>query len=174
MILIADSGSTKADWCLINPANENIFFETEGYNPYFVSQEQVQSSLQRKLPDNLARSNVNAVYFYGAGCDSAEKGQIIKKALKQLFRYAKVFIEVDMLAAARALLGKKTGFVSILGTGANTCIYNGETITHNIDPLGFILGDEGSGGYIGKKLLNEYLRGYLPNDLDAEFKKVYP
>lgn len=174
MILVADSGSTKADWCLINPAGDTLFFETEGYNPYFITQAQVYNSLTAKLPASIQPQAVTEVHFYGAGCDSSEKALIIKNALRELFMNAEVLVEVDTLAAARALLGNQCGFVSILGTGANTCIYDGTHIVQNIDPLGFILGDEGSGGYMGKKLLAAYLRGYLPADLAAELKKSYP
>ncbi len=174
MILVADSGSTKADWCLITGTGLNVYFETEGSNSYFINKEDIASSLSAKLPREIQSALITEVSFYGAGCDSSEGAQIVKEALSLLFPDAQIFVEVDTLAAARALLGRQAGFVSILGTGANTCLYDGDKITANIDPLGFILGDEGSGGSMGKKLLAEYLRGFLPDDLHAEFKKDYP
>lgn len=171
MILIADSGSTKASWCLANTQG-GFFFETEGYNPYFVDSGYITGSLRKMLPLGVNSNGVTAIYFYGAGC-SPDKVHIIEKALQSIFVNAKCHIEDDMLAAARALLGNKSGFAAILGTGTNTCMYDGGRITQNIDSLGFILGDEGSGGSMGKRLISDYIREMMPADLRIAFFGTY-
>jgi glucosamine kinase len=172
MILIADSGSTKANWCFVINKDRKVHFDTEGYNPYFVDKDYIISSLLSKLPEEIPVDEVKEVNFYGAGCES-EKADIVREALATVFKYAEIHVEFDMLAAARALLKTQKGFVAILGTGSNTCIYDGQDITANIDPLGFTLGDEGSGGYLGKKLLSDYLREYLPKELQLLFQQKY-
>jgi len=173
MVLVADSGSTKASWCLINPASGNVFFETEGYNPFFVQTEYVVSSLNQSIPDTISRDTVTEIYFYGSGC-VPEKAYIIINALTVLFSNSSVIkVESDLLGAARALLGGTKGFAAILGTGTNSCLYDGAGITNNVSSLGFILGDEGSGGYIGKKLLIRFMRGKLPENLHKSFIEAY-
>jgi glucosamine kinase len=173
MVLIADSGSTKASWCLITPASGNVFFETEGYNPFFVQTEYVVSSLNQNIPDTINREAVTEIHFYGSGC-VPEKASIIRNALTALFSNSSIIkVESDLLGAARALLGRTEGFAAILGTGTNSCLYDGTKISHNVSSLGFILGDEGSGGYLGKKLLIEYMRGKLPDDLNKSFIETY-
>lgn len=169
--LIADSGSTKATWCLLSDNGEKTIYKTEGYNPYFVSTDQVYQSLQIQLLRSLPFGvHINKVSFYGAGCSSESKNKIIAEALKKCFKDAEIYVEHDLLAAARALLFNEAGFAAILGTGTNSCLYDGTNITHNIDSLGYFLGDEGSGSYLGKKLLRDHLRGYLPAELEEKFK----
>lgn len=172
MILIADSGSTKTSWCLVNQDGEQRYFDTEGYNPYFVDSTYIKNSLEKSLPLTLDRNKVREVNFYGAGC-MAEKKSIIEEAMQFFFNNANIFAEIDTLAAARALLGTHAGFAAILGTGTNTCLYNGKTITHNIDSLGYVLGDEGSGCAIGKKLLADYCRGYMPRNIRERFRSTF-
>lgn len=171
MILIADSGSTKTSWCLIE-GNNTTYFQTEGYNPYFVNNEYIIDSLRRSLPDTFSAGSITEVHFYGAGC-SEDKSGVIANAMGAIFQDAEIYVEMDLLAAARALLGKKAGFAAILGTGTNTCIYDGSNITHNIDSLGFILGDEGSGGAMGKMLIGDFIRGVLPVGLHQKFIEIY-
>jgi glucosamine kinase len=171
MILIADGGSTKSSWCIAD-AQQSFFFQTEGYNPYFVDSAYILNSLRQALPPQIETGKVTGIYFYGAGC-AADKIHIILDALHSIFGNAKCHIEDDMLAAARALLGSKPGFAAILGTGTNTCIYDGQQITHNIDSLGFILGDEGSGGAMGKKIIGDYIRGAMPGDIKQCFEETY-
>ncbi|TCK80711.1 N-acetylglucosamine kinase [Albibacterium bauzanense] len=173
MIIIADGGSTKTNWCLIDGSGRNIYFNTEGYNPYFVSSEYIQSSLKKGLPDDLQLDQITEVYYYGAGVHNEEKAEIIKDAFALFFEEAKIFIGHDLLAAARALLGTQSGFAAILGTGTNTCLYDGNDITLNIDSAAYILGDEGSGCYIGKKLLTDYVRGLMPVNVREEFWNTY-
>lgn len=173
MIIIADGGSTKTNWCLLNEAGEKIYFNTEGYNPYFSDTDYIIDSLKKTMPQDIAYDKVSEVFYYGAGVHNEEKSIIVKKALQEQFLQANVFVGHDLLAAARALLGHKKGFAAILGTGTNTCLYDGKDISLNIDSLAYILGDEGSGSYIGKKLLADYLRGYMPTEVREVFWETY-
>lgn len=173
MILVADSGSTKTSWCLIEKDKENLLFATEGFNPYYVDEAYIINSLLSNLPKDIEKDKVLEIYFYGAGC-STDKSVIVKNALSEVFPQANnVFVASDLLAAARSVLGDSKGFVAILGTGTNSCLFDGEKITHQVDSLGFILGDEGSGAYLGKKLLIAYNRGFLPEDLRKLFWENY-
>ncbi|RFZ90690.1 N-acetylglucosamine kinase [Mucilaginibacter conchicola] len=162
MIIIADGGSTKTNWCLVTEDGKKVYFNTEGYNPYFSNTEYIIQSLKESLPTDLNKEEITEVNYYGAGCSTPEMRKIVEDAMQVVFEKSKVYIGHDLLAAARALLGNNEGFAAILGTGTNTCLYNGREITHNIDSGAYILGDEGSGCYIGKKLLTDYLRGYMP------------
>lgn len=173
MILIADGGSTKSSWCQLDDAGHRVYFNTEGYNPDFVNTAAIVASLRANLPDNIPHADVREVHFYGAGVSSQAKADIIGHAIKELFPNAAITVTEDLLAAARALLGRGPGFAAILGTGTNSCIYDGQRITHNVDSLGYFLGDEGSGTYIGRQLLRDYLRGLLPGGLQEAFKETY-
>jgi N-acetylglucosamine kinase-like BadF-type ATPase len=173
MIIIADGGSTKTNWCLVTGEGKKVYFNTEGYNPYFSGTEYIIKSLDETLPTDLERDQITEVNYYGAGCSTDEMRKIVEEAMKVIFKKARVFIGHDLLAAARALLGNKEGFAAILGTGTNTCLYNGKEVTHNIDSGAYILGDEGSGCYIGKKLLIDYLRGYMPEAVRKNFWDTY-
>ncbi|MEP7233551.1 MAG: N-acetylglucosamine kinase [Ginsengibacter sp.] len=164
MILIADSGTSKTNWCLIEHDGSKHYFNTEGFNPYFVDSNYIVNSLRQNMHEGILCDQIKAVYYYGAGCFPG-KDFVLSDSIKAVFNHAKIFIELDLLAAARALLGSSPGFAAILGTGTNTCIYDGEKITENIDSLGYILGDEGSGTSIGKKLLGDYIRGYMPGEI---------
>ncbi|NGM74335.1 N-acetylglucosamine kinase [Sphingobacterium sp. SGL-16] len=173
MIIIADGGSTKTNWCLLDDNQKKIYFNTEGYNPYFVDSDYIVSSLKKGLPNDLPLDKIQEVNYYGAGVHNDEKAKIVSDAFRELFPNAKIEIGHDLLAAARALLGKETGFAAILGTGTNTCIYDGEKITHNISSAAYILGDEGSGSYIGKKLLTDFVRDLMPEDVAEVFYNTY-
>lgn len=173
MIVIADGGSTKTNWCLLNDEGQKIYFNTEGYNPYFVDGEYVKKSLKANLPDDLQLDKITEVNFYGAGVHNKEKANELKEAFQAIFLYSNIFVGHDLLAAARALLGRNKGFAAILGTGTNTCIYDGNDVSHQIDSGAYILGDEGSGCYIGKKLLIDYLRGYMPEAVRERFWETY-
>jgi N-acetylglucosamine kinase-like BadF-type ATPase len=172
MILIADSGSTKTDWVLLDDKSQQRY-KTIGYNPYFINSESIYNSLSEKLVPEIDPLVVKKVYFYGAGCSSADNIEIVNKALTRCFINSKVSVGHDMLAAARALLQNKPGFAAIIGTGSNTCLYDGQNVTRNIDSLGYLLGDEGSGSYIGKKLVRDFMRGYLPAELHKKFAEKY-
>ncbi len=172
MILVADSGSTKTNWCLLNPAIPALYFDTEGYNPYFVTSRDIVLSLEKQLPEQLDPAAVSEIFFYGAGCFD-DKTSIVSNALTRIFEKAVVNVHLDLLASARATLGDTPGFVAILGTGCNSCLYDGQKIVSNIDSLGFLLGDEGSGFYLGRKLLGDYIRGYMPTAVQHEFFARY-
>jgi len=173
MIIIADGGSTKTNWCLLDDNQKKIYFNTEGYNPYFVDSEYIVGSLKKGLPQDLPLDKITEVNYYGAGVHNDEKAQIVADAFRVLFPNAKIEVGHDLLAAARALLGTEAGFAAILGTGTNTCIYDGEEITYNIDSAAYILGDEGSGSHIGKKLLTDFIRGLMPKDVAQVFFDTY-
>ncbi len=171
-VLIADSGSTKTDWVLINE-NKRFNYKTIGYNPYFIDADNIYSSLSQTLSSKFDPGLVKKIFFYGAGCSNQKNVEIVNQALSKCFINAELFIGHDMLAAARALLGRQQGFAAIIGTGSNTCVYDGNEITKNIDSLGYLLGDEGSGSNIGKKIVRDFLRGYLPVELEQKFINQY-
>ncbi len=173
MILIADGGSTKTSWTLIQDDGKKVMFNTEGYNPYFSDTEYIIDSMKKNMPSDLPIDKIKEVNYYGAGVHNDEKASIVARAMKVIFPSAKINIDHDLMAAARALLGNKRGFAAILGTGTNTCIYDGEDIEISIDSLAFILGDEGSGCYIGKKLLGDYIRGYMPKNVRDSFWETF-
>ncbi len=173
MIVIADGGSTKTNWCLVNDEGQKIYFNTEGYNPFFATRDYVVASLKKNLPGDLEFSKISEVYYYGAGVHSEEKAEQLASALRAVFTSSEIEVGHDLLAAARALLGRTEGFAAILGTGTNSCLYNGKDITHQINSGAYILGDEGSGCQIGKKLLIDYLRGYMPETVRQNFWETF-
>jgi len=171
-VLICDSGSTKSTWCLVTNGRRTIL-KTLGYNPFFIDTAGIVDSLNKELLPQLGGSiNVLEVYFYGAGCSSKDKVAVVSEALKQVFPQARVEVDHDLLASARALLNRESGFAAILGTGTNSALYDGVTITHNIDSLGYFLGDEGSGTHIAKKLLRDFMRRQMPGDIHNAFSKA--
>ena len=179
MQLIADSGSTKTNWCLVTTDNKQHKLESEGYNPYFLDTAQILTSLKTNLTPQLNSIGIDAediteVNFYGAGCSTPSKNKVVVEALKQFFTKAKISVNHDLLGAARALLQHNKGFAAILGTGTNTGIYDGKNNVFNIDSLGHFFGDEGSGFYTSKKLLRDRMRGYLSKDLDKKFSEFSP
>lgn len=176
MILVADGGSTKTSWCLIDESGKEFYFETEGYHPFFVNADEISASLAKSIPEYIAiiAHEVQQVFMYSAGGGYSEKtDQILIDGIANVFQNAGVKVETDLLAAARALLGKNSGFAAILGTGTNTCIYDGKDVLQNIESLGFLLGDEGSGSYIGKKIIGDYIRGYMPDTVRDAFFETY-
>lgn len=174
MILIADSGSTKTDWALIKPnTNTYTIYSTIGYNPYFIDSDAIYQSITSSLANEFVTDDVTEVHFYGAGCGSDTKKDIVKQALQMTFKNALVHVGHDLLASARALLGTNAGFAAILGTGTNSCLYDGKDCSVNIDSLGYLLGDEGSGCYIGKKLVRDFMRKRMDDDLYTSFKDQF-
>ena len=158
MILIADSGATTTTWCALDRGAVVARFESEGYNPNYITLDYMVADIRKALPADFEPRAVDHVYFYGAGVTELQYG-FVREAIAQVMPNAETFVAMDLLASARALLGHKAGFAAILGTGTNSCLYDGERITLNIDSLGFILGDEGSGAYMGKRMLVDYVRG---------------
>jgi glucosamine kinase len=172
MILIADSGSTKTAWIYTDGTTQETYI-TGGANPFFRSTADMIAEWNASSL-SLLRDKVSHVYFYAAGVVNEEKAQVIEKALLVLFPGAAASVQSDLLAAAHATLGKNSGIACILGTGSNSCLYNGREITAHVPPLGFILGDEGSGAVLGRLLVGDYLKKTMPAELSRLFKDKYP
>lgn len=173
MILIADSGSTKTDWTAVEHGEVVCRTQTKGMNPFFQTEEEMTQELQQVLLPKLPAGNVDNVYFYGAGC-TPEKCPVVAETLRKALNvtgYAEVYS--DMLGAARGLCGHEYGIVCIMGTGSNSCLYNGEKFIANVSPLGFILGDEGSGAVLGKLLVGDLLKNQLGEELKEKFLKKF-
>lgn len=162
MILIADSGSTKTDWRLMDSGKEVGQIKTRGFNPYYQQQEEMRSEVESALIPNIQTGLVKTIYFYGSGCSTPERQKKISDTLHPFFPGATINVQSDLVGAARALCGDQEGIVCILGTGSGSCRYDGNTIIENIPSLGFILGDEGSGAWLGKKMVTDFLRGHMP------------
>ena len=172
MILIADSGSTKTSWCLIDLSGKTREFDTEGYNPCYAGCKKLIEILMPNLPENFNLSDVQQVAFYGAGVFE-DKRKVIYDDLHPVFPYAQIDVSIDLMGSARALLGRNAGFAAIVGTGSNSCLYDGEKIIHKIESLGFMLGDEGGGSYMGKRLITDYIRGYMPKEVSGWFWETF-
>lgn len=173
MILIADSGSTKCDWMMLEDGHTVLEFSTMGFNPYFHSSEVIRQKLKEKteLAPNIAA--VNHVFFYGAGCSSKDLKAIVTKGLQSVFKNARIAVGHDLDAAALATYDGKPEIACILGTGSNSCFFDGHQVTEEIPALAYILGDEGSGSYIGKRLLADYFYKKMPVELAADFAAQY-
>lgn len=169
MILIADSGATKTDWRLVYSRQDIRPFQTDGLNPYFVDSLHINDEVEKELVPFIDSKSVKEIFFYGAGCSSAEKCMIVEDGLIPLFPDARIKVENDLLGAARALCGHHEGISCILGTGSNSCFFDGKIITENVPSLGYLLGDEGSGAYIGKRLLKEILTYVAPSEIRELF-----
>jgi len=172
MILIADGGSTKADWCLSTHGKQLQRITTRGINPYFLSEDAIEEEIRALLLPGLQTHILDALYFYGAGC-LPEKIPMMKNVLGKYLKAKTIEVYSDMLAAARGLSGRNPGIVCILGTGSNSCYYDGEKIVSNVSPLGFILGDEGSGAVLGKLLVGDLLKNQLPPELKEKFLQEF-
>ena len=162
MILIADSGSTKTDWRLMEDGREISQVKTRGFNPYYQQIDEMVQEIKSELIPSVENTVVDTIHFYGAGCSTAERQKMISDALSPFFPDSSIFVQSDLIGAARALSGNQAGIVCILGTGSGSCQYDGQRITENIPSLGFILGDEGSGAWLGKKMVTDFLRGHMP------------
>jgi len=170
-ILIADSGATKTEWCVVGDNAQQTYF-TEGLNPYYHTTESIREVVNHNLLPELDQA-ISKVYFYGAGCDSDAKNAIVNEALDSSFSDANIQVYHDLLGAARACFLREPGIACILGTGSNSCLYNGDEVVEHIPSLAFILGDEGSAGYFGKKLINKYFRFEIPVDLKDDLEANY-
>ena len=166
--LIADSGSTKTEWCLLKGNSKNIF-TAQGMSPYFVTGVEMEDIIRKEVLPLLKRSQVDEVYYYGTGCTNPANLKMVKKALKNCFPVASLSVDTDVVGAAKALCGKEKGIACILGTGSSSCYYNGRRIVKNSPGLGFILGDEGSGAHLGKKVIQYYLYNIFDDDLRSRF-----
>jgi N-acetylglucosamine kinase-like BadF-type ATPase len=170
--LIADSGSTKTEWCLLNGANPYIF-TSKGMSPYFLKSEEMEEIIRKEVIPFLNRMNIDEMHFLGTGCKSPVNSKMVKSVLKKMFPQANISVNNDLFGAAIALCGAEKGIACILGTGSNSCYYNGKRIVTNSPGLGFILGDEGSGAYLGKKVIQHYLYGTFDSDLMARFEAKF-
>jgi len=172
MILIADSGSTKVSWRVIHKDGTIQAIQTIGINPFFVPEEDILKTMEEGLKPAV-KGNVERVFFYGAGVAGKDKVEILTRCFHKTFPGCHVEAHSDLLAAARCLCGSEKGIAAILGTGANTCFYDGQKIVDNVPACGYILGDEGGGAVLGKKLVSDYLKRMLPEDLSEAFEKRY-
>lgn len=166
--LIADSGSTKTGWCLLSGTKAKLF-TTQGISPYFLNSEQMQLILNNELKPHIKKVNVDKIFYYGTGCSNPQNARLVKSAFKNIFPEAEINVDHDLMAAAKALCGNEKGIACILGTGSNSCYYNGKKIVKNNPGLGYVLGDEGSGAYLGKKVIQHYLYNIFDDDLRARF-----
>lgn len=171
-ILIADSGSTKTAWCLIQNGRKK-HLSTQGISPYFMDRQQIQTLLETELKPQMRKAIPDVIYYYGTGCSAKANAKLIAKAIQHVFPGAQVEVEHDLMGAARALCGHDKGVACILGTGSNSCYFNGKRIVKNSPGLGFILGDEGSGAYMGKKVIQYVLYGTFDAELQAHFTSKY-
>ena len=173
MILIADSGSTKCSWALCNEKGEIVLeCNTIGFNPYFIDSSNILKHLKKSVLEEHIDSIKN-VFFYGAGCSYAEKNRIVEEPLQLFFKNAKVSIHHDIDAACYAMYNGNPNITCILGTGSNSCFYDGHSVFENAPSLGFLLGDEASGNYFGKKMLTLYFNKALPKDLSQKFEEGF-
>lgn len=174
MKLIADCGSTKIDWCLIENGKVLKQVFTCGMNAIMLTEEEMADRIAAELMPELGKADgIDAVYFYGAGCISPEVCTNVANAIRKSVPAPVIEVHTDLLAAARALCGHSAGIACIMGTGSNSCYYDGEDICDNVSPLGYILGDEGSGAVLGKLLLGDVLKNQLPKDLCEKFLEQY-
>ena len=171
-ILIADSGSTKTDWCyLCNGRKKN--FQTQGINPFFLQEVEIISIFRNEIKLSLSKKPIDEIHFYGAGINSDDKKHIIERSLKNYFNIKKAYSYSDMLAAARATCNHEKGIACILGTGSNSCYYNGKKIAFKTAALGYVLGDEGGGTHLGKKVLQYYIHGIFDKELRHSFEESF-
>lgn len=173
-MLIADSGSTKTDWRLVDATGVAHAFQTDGFNPYYQTTPQMAATLQVQLIPHLKGAVVTNVFFYGTGCTGPAVNHIVANALQAVLPGLQlVEVNSDMLGAARGAIGHQSGIACILGTGSNACCYEGNLLTRGIQSLGFWLGDEGSGGYLGKTLVRDFFQERLPAELHEAFQVRY-
>ncbi|RYE25508.1 MAG: N-acetylglucosamine kinase [Sphingobacteriaceae bacterium] len=173
MILVADSGSTKTDWILTANGQATLEFKTAGINPFFLSEKEISRIIHKQESLIAEAEKVTEVYFFGAGCSSPDKREIVSNVLSQIFKQAYISVDSDLFGSAYATCGHETGLCCILGTGSNITYFDGENIFEGRHGLGYILGDEGSGSFFGKKLITDYLYGNMPNEESNLFAQKY-
>src|ERR1700744_4494242 len=171
-ILIADSGATKCEWCLLHGGKKKRV-DTQGISPYFLDVAGIGKVLREELLPGLGKAAVDVVYFYGTGCMSADNRKIVQKAIRQAFPGVEVNVTHDLMGAAIALCGSSKGMVGNLGTGSFSCYFDGKKIARNSPGLGYVLGDEGSGAYLGKKVIQYYLYNTFDEELRYKFDARY-
>ncbi len=174
MILVADSGSSKTDWLLTIPKQEARQFRSAGLNPYFLTEKEIVKVIQDQLPEMVAFApKIKEIYFFGAGCSSPDRHEIVSNALSQLFTKSYISIDSDLLGCAYATCGHEKGLCCVLGTGSNISFFDGEEIHAGQHGLGFVLGDEGAGTWFGKALIIDFLYGNMPDEISTAFNNEY-
>lgn len=174
MILIADGGSTKADWIAINENKDEVFrVRTLGLNPAIVPEEELENRIVNMFQLISVKEDVKEIHFYGAGCGTPKPAAILKQVLAAIFTNAKIFVSEDMLAAVYAASGKKPAVVCILGTGSNSCYFDGTIMEMLVPSLGYILMDEASGNYFGKQLIIDYYYKMMPEHIALKFEEEF-
>jgi len=173
MILVADSGSSQSDWMLALPGGQRLAFTTRGLNPFFVNEKDIAKVIQN-VPEIVPYvDDVTEVYFFGSGCTSPDRREIVSNALSEQFTHAFISVETDLLGAAYATCGDRKGYVATLGTGSDISFFDGRDLQPSKQGLGYVLGDEGSGVWFGKQLVTRYLYGIMPDDLAEAFSEKY-
>lgn len=173
MILVVDSGSFKADWRVVDGHSQIKCFKTMGLSPFFVDSDVIFNEVASAFPSDIDKKAVRKIFFYGAGCSSDDRKSIVRNALTRLFPSALVEVETDMFGTAKALFGNEQGIAAILGTGSNSCLWDGSKIVKGSPSLGYILGDEGSGAHLGIALVRLYLNNELPPSLRLLFEEKF-
>ena len=173
MIFIVESGSTKSDWVLLGPENSQNVFASPGFNPYFHSADWIEGELKKVDGIISIADQVSEIYFYGAGCSSDKLNAVVQEGLNRIFKNAKVYVDHDLVACAYATYKGRESISCIVGTGSNSCYFDGKTVSEVVPALGYILGDEGSGSYFGKKLIAAFLYHHLPEHLSKDFFDTY-
>ena len=174
MYIVADSGSTKTECCIVD--NKNIINRiiSPGINPYYQQEDEIKDVIETYLLPNIDSKKIKKIFFYGAGCNSTEKNKMLSNVFNILIPDSFCEINSDLLGACRGMLKNKAGIAAILGTGSNSCYYDGKEIIKNVSPLGFILGDEGSGAYLGKILVANCLKNQVADHIrDLFFKEMH-
>jgi N-acetylglucosamine kinase-like BadF-type ATPase len=172
--VVADGGSTKCDWLLVRPGRADRLVSTRGFNPFYTETPAIEAILQAELLPTLAGEQVRRVWFYGTGIHDAQRAATVCAAILGVFNGAEVVVEHDLLGAARAVCGQSPGIACILGTGSNSCLYDGQRIIDNVPSLGWLLGDEGSGSHLGRLLLRAWFYREMPSALAELFDKAHP
>lgn len=173
MILVADSGSSSSDWMLNVPDGPPLMFKTKGLNPFFVSEKEIERVMKDVTVIIPYIEEIREVYFFGAGCITPDRREIVSNALSNMFPSAFISVESDLLGAAYATCGNQKGVVCTLGTGSDISFYDGEDLMPSLHGNGYVLGDEGSGSWFGKRLITSYLYGTMPRDLAKIFGEKY-
>ena len=173
MILIAESGSTKTDWVLVNDENQITMYKTMGFNPFFHSSEFIANEIQNNKDFYEASKNAERLYFYGAGCSSDEMNNIVKAGLSKIYSNSDVTVDHDLLACALSTYKGEPAISCILGTGSNSCYFDGQNLREEVPAIAYVLGDEGSGSFYGKKLLRDYLYNQLPDSIQKDFESQF-
>ena len=170
MTIIVDSGSTKTDWIFLTKNGREIHKNSMGFNPVFHSSESITRATQKLIDDDICSDDKGSIYYYGSGCWDEQRKQIVRDGLQAVFKHYKINVCHDLLGAARATCGQTEGIACILGTGSNSCLFDGQEVVDNVTSIGYMLGDEGSASHLGKKLIRHYFYREIPKDLITDLE----